>query len=320
MPWNAKSFADPGKTAMLKAYALRFHRWSALLFGLPLAVVIATGLILSFEPLAQQTGLARPIPVQEVLGWLDRYDPAGKATALAIRPYEGLATIAAAGGETRIDLATGAPVASTGLAWSDIFRTSRRLHETLLLDLGWLVTASTIAMLAIAALGLLMGLPRLRNTIGGWHAAAAWGVLPLVVLSPLTGLALAFGITFTPPSGPRAAPVPLRLAVEKIAERHDLSRLTSLRSRGGRMIARIATEEGLTNVVVTPAGLVTGQRNWPRALHEGNWSPWLAPTLNILVSVVFVGLWATGLLIWLRRSLRQRQKRLQTTLRPSTLG
>ncbi len=305
---------------MLKAYALRFHRWSALLFALPLLVVIATGLILSFEPLAQQTGLARPLPAQEVLGWLDRYDPAGKATALSIRPYEGLATISAHGGETRIDLATGAPVAGTALAWSDVFRTSRRIHEKLLLDLEWLVTASTIAMLAIAALGLLMGLPRLRNTIGGWHAVAAWGVLPLVILSPLTGLAIAFGITFTPPSGPRGAPVPLRLAVEKVAERHDLARLTSLRSRGGRMIARIATDEGLTNVVVTPSGLVSGPRNWPRALHEGNWSPWLAPALNILVSVVFVGLWATGLLIWLRRSLRQRQRRLQATLRPSTLG
>jgi hypothetical protein len=305
---------------MLKAYALRFHRWSALLFALPLLMVIGTGLVLSFEPLAQQTGVARPLPAADVLGWLDRHDPAGKATALSIRPYEGLMAISGSVGEIRIDLATGAPVARAGLAWSDIFRTSRRLHETLLLDLGWLVTASTIAMLAISFLGLLMGLPRLRQTLGGWHAGAAWGALPLVILSPLTGLALAFGITFAPASGPRAAPVALRAAVETVAGRHDLARLTSLRSRGGRMIARVATDDGLTSLVVTQAGLAPAPRNWPRALHEGNWSPWLAPVLNILVSLVFVGLWATGLLIWLRRSLRLRQKRLQATLRPSPQG
>ncbi len=305
---------------MLKAYALRFHRWSALLFALPLLVVIVTGLILSFEPMAQQTGLSRPVATSDVLGWLDRHDPAGKATSLSIRPYEGLATIAGPGGETRIELATGAVVAEAGLAWSDVFRTARRLHEKLLLDLGWLVTASTIAMLAITLLGLLMGLPRLRQTLGGWHAGAAWGALPLVILSPLTGLAIAFGITFAPPSGPRAAPVPLKIAVEKVGERHDLARLTSLRARGGRMMARVATEQGLTSLVVTPAGLAPAPRNWPRALHEGNWSPWLAPVLNILVSLVFVMLWATGLIIWLRRSLRQRQRRLQATLRPSMQG
>ncbi len=303
---------------MLKAYSLRLHRWSALLFALPLLVIILTGLVLSFEPLAQQAGLARPLQAADVLGWLDRHDPAGKARSLSIRPYEGLMTITLPGGETRIDLSTGAPVIDAGLAWSDIFRTARRLHETLLLDLDWLVTASTIAMLALAALGLVMGWPRLRNTLGGWHAGAAWGVLPLVILSPLTGLALAFGISFAPPSGPRPESIPLRAAIVKVAERYDLARLTSLRPRGGRMLARIATDQGLTNMIVTPSGLAPAPRNWPRALHEGNWSPTLAPALNILVSIVFVALWSTGLLIWLRRTLRLRQKRLQTTLRPST--
>ena len=47
-----------------------------------------------------------------------------------------------------------------------------------------------------------MGLPRLRNTVAGWHKATAWILLPLVVLSPLTALAMAFGVTFTTP--PRA--------------------------------------------------------------------------------------------------------------------
>ena len=304
---------------MLKAYALRLHRWVALLFAAPLLVVIATGLILSFEPLAQQSRLEKPLTSADVLGWLDRHDPVGKATSLSIRTYEGTLTIAGVGpdGEVEIDLATGELGVDDGFAWSEVFRTARRLHETLLLDLDWLVTASTFAMLSLVPLGLLLGWPRLRNTVGGWHSTAAWVTLPLVILSPLTGLAIAFGITLTPPpSGPRPAPVPIRAAVEKVAERHDLARLTSLRPRGGRMTARVLTDDGLTNMMVTQAGLVATPRNWPRALHEGNWSLVVAPWANILISVVFIGLWFTGLFIWVRRTLMRRKRRAAMDLQP----
>ena len=46
------------------------------------------------------------VTTADVLGWLDRYDPAGKATSLSIRTYEGTLTIAGVGpdGETEIDL------------------------------------------------------------------------------------------------------------------------------------------------------------------------------------------------------------------------
>jgi uncharacterized iron-regulated membrane protein len=300
---------------VLKAYALRFHRWITLLFAIPLVVVIATGLILSFEPLAQQAKLDRPLTKLEMLGYLKEHDPDGQATGLSIRAYEQTLTIAGVGedGETEIDLRTGEVLEDDGgFSWSEVFRTSRRLHETLLLDLGWLVTASTFAMLGIATLGLLMGLPRLRNTVGGWHNVAAWTTLPLVIVSPLTGLAIVYGVTFLPAGGgPRPAPVTVRQAVELIADKHDLSNLTSLRPRGGRMMARVHTADGLTGYQVTSAGLVQPPRNWPRAIHEGNWSPVLAPVLNIVVSLVFVGLWFTGLLIWIRRTIRLARRKVQ---------
>lgn len=308
---------------MLKAYALRFHRWITLIFAVPLFVVIVTGLILSFEPLAQQAKLDRPLSKQDMLGWLAEHDPDSKATGLSIRAYEQTLTIAGVGedGETEIDLRTGEVLEDDG-GWSmsEVFRTARRMHETLLLDMGWLVTASTFAMLGIASLGLLMGLPRLRNTLGGWHNVAAWSALPLVIISPLTGLAIVYGVTFLAPSaGPRPAPVTVRQAVELIADRHDLSNLTSLRPRGGRMTARVHTPDGLTGYQVTRDGLVQPQRNWPRALHEGNWSPLLAPVLNILVSIVFVGLWVTGLIIWARRRIRmmRRKTRAPGELQPA---
>jgi uncharacterized iron-regulated membrane protein len=309
---------------MLKAYALRFHRWITLLFAVPLLVVIVTGLILSVEPIAQQAKLDRPLVKEQVLGWLAEHDPQGKATGLAVRSYEQTLTIAGVGddGEVEIDLATGEveEAGETGFAWSEVFRTSRRMHETLLLDMGWLVTASTFAMLGIAVLGIAMGLPRFRNSLGGWHNGAAWLTLPLVIISPLTGLAIVYGVTFLPAQqGPRPAPVAIREAVDIIARTHDLGALTSLRTRGGRLIARIHTPDGLIGYVVTKDGLQAPPRNWPRSIHEGNWSPLLAPAINIVVSIVFVGLWFTGLVIWARRTLRMRRRRAAraATLQPA---
>jgi hypothetical protein len=308
---------------MLKAYALRFHRWITLLFALPLLVVIGTGLILSFEPLAQQAKLDRPLTREVMLGYLQKFDPQGKATGLSLRTYEQSLTISGVGedGEIEIDLASGEVMEEGGFAWSDILRTARGLHQTLLIDMEWLVIASTFAMLVLAALGLLMGLPKLRNTVGGWHNVAAWTTLPLVILSPLTGLAIAYGITFTPPppAGARGERLSIATAVEIVAAKHDLASMTSLRPRGGRMIARVFVDGSLTNLVVTSAGLETPPRNWPRAIHEGNWSGLLAPVLNIIVSVVFVGLLFTGLFIWIRRTLRmkQRQREKGVALQPA---
>jgi uncharacterized iron-regulated membrane protein len=135
--------------------------------------------------------------------------------------------------------------------------------------------------------------------------AAAWFTLPLVILSPLTGLAIVYGVTLTAPSTAPRERVPIAKAVEMIADKHDLGALTSLRTRGGRLVARLHTAEGLTGYIVTANGLMEQPRNWPRAIHEGNWSPVLAPVLNIIVSLVFMLLLGTGIFIWARRKIRQ---------------
>lgn len=78
----------------------------------------------------------------------------------------------------------------------------RRIHEKLQFDAEWLVTASTVAMLVLALLGVVMGLPRFSNTLSGWHKGIAWVGMPLIVLSPLTGLFLATSVSFA--SAPRS--------------------------------------------------------------------------------------------------------------------
>jgi uncharacterized iron-regulated membrane protein len=288
----------------LKARLLQWHRWLALAFALPLAIVIVTGLILSFEPLAQQRALPQPLTSAQVMALLERHDPAGSATSLFLRRYDNQLAL----GPVLIDLGTG-EAAQPGWTWSALLRTSRGLHEHLLLGQSWIVIASTVAMLGLLGLGVAMGWPRPRNTLGGWHNMAAWITLPLGLLVPLTGLALSFGIGVPgfgqAPAGP---PVPLRQAVEMVLRLHPAEDIVAIRRRGPRQFATVYEQQQLRAYVVEPAGLRPIPTNWPRALHEGNWHASIGSAANLLASVVFSGLWLTGLLIWLRRKTRRRQR------------
>lgn len=292
----------------MKPYLLRLHRWIALAFALPLLAVVLSGGLLSIEPWLQRARPGQSFDQAAISTALARHDPDGKATGLTVRTFDQVMTVSGLGPgrAVHIRLPSGEAVEQTALArW---LGTARQLHERLLLDLGWLVVASTIAMALTLILGALMGWPRLRNSLGGWHSTGAWLLLPLLGLSTLTGLAIAFGISFLPPDGPRPERVAIRDAVAMIARDHDLADLTSLRTRGGRQIARIYVGDRLTNFVVTKSGLRLTGMNWPRALHEGNWHARIGSIINLAVSLALLGLWGTGLAIWLKRRLRKRQR------------
>ncbi len=295
---------------MVKFWLLRFHRWLAVAFALPLAVLVLTGLVLSFEPIAQTSGL-RPgsLTPAALDGFLATHDPEGRARGLSLRPYEDRLTISGVGpeGAVDIDVSTGAVREDDG-RFSGLFGEARGLHEHLVFDLGWLVTASTFAMLALAVLGIAMGWPRLRASMSGWHQGIAWFALPLLVLSPLTGLALALGVSFAAPAA-RTQPLPLREAARIVALAKDPSTIVWIRNRGGRQLARL-NEGGMFNVyAVTREGLVETPRNWPRLIHEGNFAGIWSGLMNVAVSLAFVGLMVTGGVIFARRQLRRRQRR-----------
>src|SRR5690606_5642423 len=136
---------------------------------------------------------------------------------------------------------------------------------------------------------------------------AAWFVLPLVILSPLTGLALAFGITFAPPvARPASAPVSLSEALNIVGAKYDPARITWIRPLGGALAARVNDNGELRVFAVTRDGLTPFARNWPRLIHEGNWSAVTAPILNVITSIALVILMVTGLWIWGRRQFRRR--------------
>ncbi len=297
---------------MLKAWLLRIHRWITLVFAIPFALLIATGLILSFEPIAIDSA-AKPLTADTLAAVLAKHDPDAKARSLVVRSYAGTASIGGAqrGQMTHVDLASNDRVASPG-ALADVFATSRRLHETFLIDLRWLVTVSTVAMLTLIPLGLLMGWPRLRNTLAGWHKGTGWFLLPLLVLSPLTGLFLAFGVTFaSPPVRPAAGAPPIGMveAVRIVGATHNLAQVNWIRPLGGTLMARLNDGGEMRLFTVTRDGLLPTGRNWPRLIHEGNWSRTVAATINVVISAALVLLLSTGLWMWARRKFRRRPVR-----------
>jgi uncharacterized iron-regulated membrane protein len=136
-------------------------------------------------------------------------------------------------------------------------------------------------------------------------------LLPLIILSPLTGLAMAYGVTFAspPPRGGGPPPITLVEAARMLGREHDLSSLVWLRAAGGRMLARLVEDGEYRVYTVTPAGVTAVERNWPRLLHEGNWRGFTSAGLNVVTSVALVGLLGTGLCQWGARRLKRRPRR-----------
>jgi hypothetical protein len=271
---------------------LSLHRWLALIFALPLLVVIGTGLVLSVEPsLVVASIKPGSLDAAKIGLLLSKYDPKGQARSIAQQTYDNTISFGGRGNSTIVDLGTG-EAAKGQSTLSSVLPTSRRLHETLMLDAGWLVTASTVTMLVLALLGVLMGLPRINSSVSGWHKGIAWLLLPLVVLSPLIGLALVAGITLAGPA-PEAARagggVPaLAEAVRIVGREHDLSNLVSIRPLGGRMVARLAEDGEYRAYAVTRDGAVALPRNWPRLLHEGNFAGHISSLLNVITSLALL--------------------------------
>jgi uncharacterized iron-regulated membrane protein len=295
---------------MNQAFLLKLHRWIGLLFSLPLLAVILTGLILSAEPILQSRGLpAGMVDADRLTSLIQRYDPDGKARGLAINATGQQLRLIGVNAPA-IDLTTGEAAAASDPV-GDLMLWARRTHERLL-GYEWLVIGSTIAMTLLMLIGVLMGLPRLRNSLSGWHKGAAWFTLPLLVLSPLTGLCMAFGLTFQ--SGPPPERVTLKLpdAVRQVAQSHDVAQVAMIANRGGRMMARIYEDGELRAYAFTANGVAPMPRNWPRLLHEGNWSAWLSGSLNVITSVVLLGLLITGVWLWTRRQLRRPSQRAAT--------
>lgn len=291
----------------------KFHGWIALGFALPLLGIIGSGLILSFEPwLVTRSIEPATLTPAKVEALLKQHDPEGKARTLTHRSYDGTLSISAGRrGGTVVN--TNSSEVQTALSkLAETLGTVRRFHEHLILEEGELVTASTIAMLVLIVLGALMGWPKFSNNLAGWHKGIAWIGLPLILLSPLTGLLLAQSVSLAgaPPAAADAAkPATMIEAVRIVGAKHDLSGLVWLRSRGDRLLARIVEDGEYRVYAVTQQGTVAMPRNWPRLWHEGNFAGAWSALMNVIVSAAMLTLLVTGLWIWFSRRQRLRARR-----------
>lgn len=109
---------------MSKPALLRLHRWISLVFALPLLAIIATGLILSIEPLVQTRGIGgAAIEADRVVELVKRYDPEGKARGLSINAGSHSMTLQGTN-LPAIDLTSGR-AASTSSTLSNVFLWAR---------------------------------------------------------------------------------------------------------------------------------------------------------------------------------------------------
>lgn len=299
---------------MTQAILLRLHRWIFVIFAIPLAVIIFTGLILSFQPIVQTAGIQPgSITLEKVESWFRQHDPDGKARSLRIDHFEKAASIGGVGpdGSVDIDLKTGGEAADD--SWfTELMRWARPVHEHFVFDLEEItkvpiVLISTIGMVIGMLIGVFMGLPRIRNTISGWHKATAWFLLPLLILSPLTGVFMALRISFSAPM-PAAQPAPVIEAVRMIAQKHDLSGLQSIRSRGRTQMALVTEGNNRYTYVVGRDGLKPAPSNWPRIFHQGDFLGIWGGIMNTILSLAFILLLVTGLWIWSKRTFRMRRR------------
>ncbi len=293
-----------------QALLLRLHRWTALILAIPLATIIVTGFILSFSPIKQSLGIKpASLTLTEIERHLARYDPQGKARGVIFNHSNGTMAILGSSRRDRmaVDLKTGE---LTGRRhWFDSWvRFARPLHEHFVYDLDWLVPLSTAAMIVSMLLGMLMGWPRWSNRLSGWHKVTAWGLLPLLILSPFTGLLMTYRITLAAPA-PRSKPMPVLEVLRMTARQYDPSTIVYIRRRGPRQMVMINTGASQALYRPTSAGLKPLPPNLPRIFHQGDFLGIWGGVMNVILSLAFIFLLTSGLWVWGKRTFRRRRVR-----------
>lgn len=297
----------------LKRLLVIAHRWLALALAPIFLLILLSGAILAFKPIVGGAGPSAPANVDTVVAALEVIDPTHQATSVSL---------SADGRSIRLksndpavvgtfDLATRTPAISSDF---DLFAFALDLHKNLLVGVGLVVEIATYVMVAILAIGLFLGLPRLRNTLMGWHSGLGWLALPLVALAPVTGLLmiLHIGTPTLPMIEPAAQPLPLARALEATADQVDLTRFVAARRfRQGSALLTATTAEGPMRYLVSGTGKVvplTDGPGWVRQLHEGTWAGIGSGILSFLAAAAPMGLMVTGLYSWLRRQRQARRR------------
>jgi sulfite reductase (NADPH) flavoprotein alpha-component len=306
----------------MKPTLIKAHRWIGLILA-PLFLLIAlTGAVLAFKPIVEppqpvgEGADSATIDVSRVTALLERLDPEGKAIqSVNLDAGAGLVTLRARDKalQSRYALATGEPVERASQSHPfDLFETAEKLHKELLIGFDFPVQLASYLMLAIIIAGPFLAWPRIRNNLMGWHRAAGWLLLPLVVMLPLSGvlMSLHVGSPELPRMSQPGLSLPLSAALRSAARNHDLSHLTMARRfHGGSVLISLDDPAGEKVLAVTDRSVtpLKAGGNLVKQIHEGTWGGALSGSLNLLGAVALSLLTLTGFISWARRARQSRR-------------
>lgn len=292
-------------SSSIKSRLAWLHRWTALLLAPVFVLILLSGAVLALKPVNDSRSTSvTGLPAATVAQALAQIDPAGKV---------GMATVAADGQSLilqskdpalagRWDIASLSKQQEAGTDW---FGTAKQLHKNLLLGAGIVVEIACYAMIGIILVGLLLGWPKLRNTLMGWHMGGGWLLLPLVALTPVTGamMALHIGTATLPPLARGGPPATLAQGLDAVGAQGDA--VISVRQfKQGSVLLAVATADGVASRVVDRQGAVQPMApggGLVKQLHEGTWGGVWSGMLNLLAALALSALTVTGLYSWWRR-------------------
>ncbi len=285
-------------------------------------LILMSGAILAFKPILGTDSTAAPsarVSAGAVAAALAAVDPASRATAVSLsadgRSINLKSTDPAVAGT--FDVATRTPAVNQGF---DLFAFALNLHKNLLIGAGLLVEIATYAMAALLIAGLAFGLPKLRNTLGGWHRGLGWFAFPLLALLPVTGLLMTLHVGKPAfPALEPGEPISLAQAIKTVPMAADGQIVMARRFQAGSAMVKTTSSAGERVHVVQSNGqvAVTGSPSWVDAVHEGTWAGAWSGVLNLVSALLLMGVTVTGLYSWLRRRPQARRSgRVATEGRP----
>ncbi len=302
-----------------KPMLFKLHRWIGVSLA-PLFLLIAlSGAVLAFKPITQggETAPAGNVTGAELIAFLQQVDPLGQEVdRLNVDPSAMQVEVRSHNPELqgRYALDTGVRLAGTsGEEAFDLFEFAKHLHKELLIGTDVLVQIASYLMLFLVISAPLLSWPRLRNNLMGWHRAAGWFLLPVVLMLPLTGVLMSLHVGM--PELPRMSQPGNRLSLEQglqLAQRtQPLEGVDQVRRfRGGTILLGMQQSAHKRLLVVTDESVtpIHPEDNLVKILHEGTWAgPW-SGLFNLLGATALSLLGTTGFISWWRRRLKRRRQ------------
>jgi sulfite reductase (NADPH) flavoprotein alpha-component len=310
------------KAIKVKPLLFKLHRWIGLALT-PLFLLIAlSGAALAFKPIltphtADETQVdANPIPINQVIGLIEKIDPMGdKIKALSIDHLHNRLMVQSTNPATegRYDLSSGSKLTTQAERPSvDLFAIAEGLHKELLMGADLVIQIAAYLMLFMLVIAPWLAWPRFKHSLLGWHRSVGWILLPLILMLPVSGILMSLHVGM--PELPRMSDQNLRLsltqALQSAAADNDLSELTQARRfRGGSILLTTGVGEQQTMLVVTDRAVtpLKADENLVKSLHEGTWGGALSGSLNLLGATTLGLLSLTGVISWTRRKQKRRR-------------